>query len=159
MIHSVPNFPSQPRTGTESKKKKPSKNDDTDSSDESKYEIIKDDLPIGHYAYPKSGTIYGQSFLCISIDSNEIDAIANQLIFNQIISYKYNIPDSLKDKFSSLLNVTTNPKIKKPPYNNKIEFKSTGGEKFLSFAKTDKWQKGILILFYFFIFYCQFYHF
>ncbi|KAF7997726.1 hypothetical protein HCN44_009124 [Aphidius gifuensis] len=141
LIHSVPSFPSMPRTGTEKKKKNNTKEIIQDC--ENKKKNTTDDLPIGEYSYPNSGKVYGQSFLCISINSSEINFIANQLIYNQIITYKHNIPDKLKEKFTSLLNVTTRPKIKRPPYNNKGVFESTEGVKFTSFAKTDKWQKDL----------------
>lgn len=143
LIHSVPSFPPMPRTGTEKKK---NNNTKVMIQDYERNNNTTDDLPIGEYSYPNSGKVYGQSFLCISVKSSEINMIANQLIYNQIITYKHNIPDNLKEKFTSLLNVTTRPKIKRPPYNNKGVFESINGIKFTSFAKTDKWQKGIYYL-------------
>lgn len=48
------------------------------------------------YTYPLSGRSYGQSFLCISINSSEIERIGTQLLYNEPHVYDFKITDSLK---------------------------------------------------------------
>lgn len=49
-----------------------------------------------YYDYPKTGTIYGQSFLCISLNQNEMKKVGKQLRINEPTIYAKNIPDKLK---------------------------------------------------------------
>lgn len=48
------------------------------------------------YFYPKTGTVYGQSFLCISVNASEVDKIGQQLMFNEAIVYTAKISESLE---------------------------------------------------------------
>lgn len=48
------------------------------------------------YDYPKSGTIYGQSFLCLSLTGDQMAKVGKQLLFNEPHFYSSYIPDYLK---------------------------------------------------------------
>lgn len=50
----------------------------------------------GSYDYPKSGTVYGQSYLCISMDSSQLKFVGKQLIYNEPNFYSSQVPDKLK---------------------------------------------------------------
>lgn len=52
-------------------------------------------IETGAYGYPKSGTVYGQSFLCISFKANEMRSVGKQLKMNEPNFYSSQIPDSL----------------------------------------------------------------
>ncbi|XP_015113703.1 plancitoxin-1 [Diachasma alloeum] len=133
LVHSVPNYPPQPDTGVE-KKCKSSTTDDC-SFDSNAFLH-------GEYSYPSSGKNNGQSFLCISIGGAQMRGIAEQLIYNQIISYRYNVPRELP-QYSFLVNAAQRPRIKGPPYFRKEVLRTVGGSQFISFAKADKWQKDL----------------
>lgn len=49
----------------------------------------------GGYAYPNSGTVYGQSFLCISFKADEMRSIGKQLRMNEPNFYSSQVPDIL----------------------------------------------------------------
>jgi deoxyribonuclease-2 len=50
----------------------------------------------GNYDYPKTGTIYGQSFLCISFTGDQMGKVGKQLKFNEPHFYSSHVPEYLK---------------------------------------------------------------
>lgn len=50
----------------------------------------------GAYSYPKTGTVYGQSFLCLSMTGDQLAKVGKQLSFNEPHFYSSNIPNYLK---------------------------------------------------------------
>ncbi|XP_012152333.1 deoxyribonuclease II [Megachile rotundata] len=126
LIHSVPNFPPVPNTGIHTRIT--NKENVTNS---------------GKYNYPESGTFYGQSFLCISLDGDQLNVVGKQLMFNEIAAYAKNIPEKFSEQYPALKNATIRKHIKSPPYNNKAVLKSSGNVEFISYAKCEKWQKDI----------------
>jgi deoxyribonuclease-2 len=48
------------------------------------------------YDYPHTGTIYGQSFLCISFTAEQIDYVGKQLMYNEPHFYSSHVPEYLK---------------------------------------------------------------
>ncbi|CAK9810420.1 unnamed protein product [Anthophora plagiata] len=126
LIHSVPNFPPVPTAGEHTR-------------------LIKNEnISIaGKYDYPDSGTHYGQSFLCISLDSNQFDIVGKQLMYNEIPVYGRNIPESLGEQYPVLKNATNQKQIKNPPYAHKATINSSRSFQFTSFAKDGKWGKEL----------------
>lgn len=53
-------------------------------------------LEEGQYDYPKSGTIYGQSFICISFTGDQLGKVGNQLKLNEPHFYSSHVPKHLK---------------------------------------------------------------
>lgn len=137
LIHSVPYFPPEPNSGEEFRRRKTNK-----TADESENVTAKV-IPKGGYAYPSSGKVNGQSFLCISTNGANIDNIGKQLMYNQILVYRTNTPADLAGKYSVLADAAKQVRIKKAPFNNKVNLYSAKGMEFVSFAKGSKWQKGM----------------
>ncbi|KAI4483017.1 hypothetical protein M0804_008072 [Polistes exclamans] len=132
MIHSVPNFPPMPNLGTSSKRRIRTTTlavDDFSSNSE--------------YSYPSSGYVRGQSFLCISLKANQFNTVGRQLMYNQIIVYRKNLPAKLSNQYPDLTNAANQIRFKNPPYSNKEIIKSSTSLEFISFAKSDKWQKDL----------------
>ncbi|KOC65971.1 Plancitoxin-1 [Habropoda laboriosa] len=126
LIHSVPNFPPVPKAGLHTRPGK------------------KENITItGKYDYPESGTYYGQSFLCISLGSDQFDIVGKQLMYNEVAVYGKNIPETLGNQYPTLTNATNQKHIKNPPYNHKAIIKSLGSFEFTSFAKDGKWGKEL----------------
>lgn len=125
LIHSVPKFPPIPKSGVNKGRK-----------NENKVE------PDGRYSYPRSGMQYGQNFLCISTKDSGLDDIGTQLMYNQIIVYRYKIPGELSKKYPQLANAGRQKRIKQGPYNRVVAFQSDSGMNFTSFAKGSQWKKG-----------------
>ncbi|XP_015596769.1 plancitoxin-1 [Cephus cinctus] len=129
LIHSVPLFPSVPKDGVDLSK----------SSGKSEMDIPSE----GKYDYPTSGKHFGQTFLCISMNKDQFDVVGQQLMYNQIVPYRINLPETLKKQYSVLADAARKKRIKNPPYNHKVSIKSLEEIEFLSFAKSDKWQKDL----------------
>ncbi|KZC13284.1 PREDICTED: plancitoxin-1 [Dufourea novaeangliae] len=126
LIHSVPNYPPVPNGGELTRH---SKNGNTSIE--------------GRYSYPESGTIFGQSFLCVSLGGDQFDTVGEQLMYNEISVYAKNIPELLDKRYPMLRNATNQKRIKSPPYNHKAAIRSLGSVYFTSFAKGSKWQKDL----------------
>lgn len=48
------------------------------------------------YNYPNTGRMYGQSFLCISLNEDQMEKVGQQLIFNEVEVYASQVPEGLK---------------------------------------------------------------
>lgn len=77
------------------------------------------------------------------MDDDQFDVVGRQMMYNQIIAYWRNIPDAFAKSFPVLADAANQRRIRKAPYNNKEMLRSSSGVQFLSFAKSDKWQKGV----------------
>ncbi|KAG7197855.1 hypothetical protein KM043_001666 [Ampulex compressa] len=131
LIHSVPNFPPAPRAGEEVRKMR--------VDHYSRMANVSE----GEYDYPSSGHNFGQSFLCISLGADEFDTLGRQLMYNQIVVYKRNIPAKLGKRYPVLKKAALRKRIKDYPYNSKATLTSINSVEFISFAKSDKWQKDL----------------
>lgn len=76
------------------------------------------------------------------MEADQFDVIGRQLQLNEIFSYRMNLPERLADKYPSLMDAAQRRFAKKPPFNSVNTFTSMGGENFVSFAKSNKWNKG-----------------
>lgn len=135
LIHSVPGYPPIPRTGNNRSRRRSNQQPELPIADNANHTD-------GQYSYPSSGTNYGQSFMCISVKADQVDVIARQLMYNQIISYRKNLPSKLATEYPLFVNASNRIRIRDAPYNKKATIRSSGGAEFISFAKSDKWQKG-----------------
>ncbi|CRK97795.1 CLUMA_CG011174, isoform A [Clunio marinus] len=95
------------------------------------------------YSFPKSGEIYGQSFLCISLDGNQIDKVGKQLKYNEAHFYSSHVPEHLKTIYPSLVDALKMETIDVPPFYNIEMLESIGGTMFTSFAKSRKFKKEL----------------
>jgi len=129
LIHSVPKFPPLPNSGNDTRRGHVDENSIPGNRSE--------------YNYPSSGMTYGQSFLCISVNGDQFDSIGHQLIYNQIIVYRRNILATFATTFPVLTDAANQKRIRRAPFNSKTLLKSSGGVEFVSFAKSDKWQKDL----------------
>ncbi|KAK1117348.1 hypothetical protein K0M31_016719 [Melipona bicolor] len=126
LIHSVPNFPPVPKSGIQTRP------------------LNKENITIdGKYSYPESGTFYGQSFLCVSLGSDQFDIVGKQLLYNEIAVYAKNIPDIFGKQYPVLKNAINQKHVKTPPYNHKTVIRSLEMTEFTSFAKAGKWGKEL----------------
>lgn len=94
------------------------------------------------YSYPFSGRTYGQSFLCISVNSTQIDKIGKQLIYNEPDIY-LNVTENFSSIYPLLYSAVIGKRVKQPPYWNEETIISSGGVEFKSFAKNRHFQKEL----------------
>lgn len=98
--------------------------------------------PVGEdYDYPATGRIYAQSFLCISVASDQLDKIGRQLQYNELFIYSNRVPDHLE--FPSIAEALEMKSIKSEPFFNIESLQSRDGVEFTSFAKSKKFQKEL----------------
>nr|XP_022912812.1 plancitoxin-1 [Onthophagus taurus] len=95
------------------------------------------------YSYPQTGTIYGQSFLCISLNSKGLNEIGTQLLYNEPHIYAKNIPSDYLMTYPLLNDVINNVPIANPPWYNLKNITSIDGTVFTSFAKTRNFGKEL----------------
>ncbi|GLH10780.1 Uncharacterized protein GBIM_15677 [Gryllus bimaculatus] len=100
-------------------------------------------LPSLEFAYPPSGIKFGQSFLCISLKSSDIDKIGQQMRYNEPQIYSSNVPSKLENLYPNLVRAVAKSWIKTAPWNQMQELTSSEGISFQSFAKSKKFQKDL----------------
>lgn len=88
------------------------------------------------YSYPTSGRNFGQSVLCVTFNTENMNKVGLQLKYNQPDIYAYYIPYTLQMPLMYLTDVTKGILIDSPPWFNTQSLQSLSGTSFLSFAKT-----------------------
>ncbi|CAG2115740.1 unnamed protein product, partial [Medioppia subpectinata] len=86
------------------------------------------------YVYPSTGTMYGQTALCISIDINQIDKVFTQLLYMQSYVYQMNITPELAKQSTKI------DALKRKEWDSGkksvVSITSSGGIAFTSFSKS-----------------------
>lgn len=95
------------------------------------------------YAYPASGHRYGQTYMCITLNSSMINNIGLQLRYNNPHIHDYNFPDAMKDDFPNINELVKGKFIKDPPYRNLLEFTSLQLADYFSFSKGTKFANDL----------------
>lgn len=98
-----------------------------------------------NYIYPRTGAEYGQSFLCISLDTSNLNAVGTQLQYNQPEIYYQNIPNTLKSSLPALADAATNITIQKAPWFHSKTLVTKKGTEFVSFAKSKQFAKELYV--------------
>ncbi|ELU06802.1 hypothetical protein CAPTEDRAFT_171507 [Capitella teleta] len=88
------------------------------------------------YAYPETGKLFGQTFLCISLGNQNFNTIGLQLKYTYPFIYDYSLPDVFTKDNPNLSDVLKkHAHVTKAPYKNLVSFQSLAGQEFTSFAK------------------------
>ena len=96
------------------------------------------------YDYPHTGQMYGQTFLCISLNTpTSADQIGLQMMYNQPYLYSTNVPKWVEQKYPNLSKAAHKKYIRKSPFHSMVSIKSFAGLTFTSFAKTEKFGKDL----------------
>lgn len=98
---------------------------------------------INDYYYPETGMIYGQSFLCLSLSSEQIDLVGKQLIYNEPQIYETIFPQNLSTIYPNIQRLADGKRINNAPFWNEVDLKTLGGSTFKSFAKSSKFAKEL----------------
>lgn len=99
-------------------------------------------FPNESYAYPHTGQRYGQTAMCISMDSANLDTVGKQLTFNNPFLYSVYIPQWVK-QYPQMVKASEGHHVKKAPFFNTEIIKSKQGETFTSFAKFTDFGKDL----------------
>lgn len=95
------------------------------------------------YVFPRTGAVYGQSFLCISMNYDNLNIVGSQLLFNEPQIYSKNILSNLTAQLTQLVSAAQGNTINKPPWYNKADIFSFENTKFTSFAKSKNFGKEL----------------
>ncbi|XP_022120528.2 deoxyribonuclease-2-alpha [Pieris rapae] len=109
LVHSVPRFPPVP-----------------DSNG----------LNTSSYSYPTSGMKFGQSFLCVSVQTATLNQIGMQLKYNEPSIVYHRLPQEFENELPNLVDVIRNKTVDASPWYHIESFETLVGRKFLSFAKS-----------------------
>ncbi|VEN59183.1 unnamed protein product [Callosobruchus maculatus] len=95
------------------------------------------------YTFPRTGTVFGQSFLCITLDLKNLDIVGIQLQYNKPYIYNTNILAALKSALPNLVAAASNKTVSNPPWFHLANISSNDGISFLSFAKSKDFNKDL----------------
>ncbi|XP_045209857.2 plancitoxin-1-like [Mercenaria mercenaria] len=95
------------------------------------------------YSWPSSADIYGQSFLCISMETEgNVNEIGHQLLFNYPYIYDKNIP-SFASRYPNMTDALKGKHVTEEPWYRETKLTSTSGVVFHSFAKYSKFNADL----------------
>ncbi|KAK6196249.1 hypothetical protein SNE40_001509 [Patella caerulea] len=95
------------------------------------------------YTWPESATVYGQNFLCITINYTTIDKIGEQYLYNYPKFYDKCMPPQFTKHNPNMVKAFAGLHVKSPPWNNMAAFSSSGGTQFHSFAKFCNFERDL----------------
>jgi len=94
------------------------------------------------YAFPDNERIYGQNFICITLDISQMDDIGYQMFFTRPWVYDSNLPSSLQSWTTNLQSVLDGTYQKASNVSIR-RFPSKGRVAFVHLAKNSKWNDDI----------------
>ncbi|KAJ8039484.1 Plancitoxin-1 [Holothuria leucospilota] len=97
------------------------------------------------YQWPGNANTYGQSILCVSFKSPEMENIANQMLYNNPYVYSSNIPSKLKSIAPTFQKILKGEHVKSSPWFRKTRLQSRGGEDFTHYAKYRSFGKDLYV--------------
>ena len=79
------------------------------------------------YSYPHSGTVYGQSMLCITLSLEQFDTLGKHFQYTYPQYYNVSIPKDFRDEVPNLIiSAVQNQHVSKPPFVNTFNIVSKG---------------------------------
>jgi deoxyribonuclease-2 len=97
----------------------------------------------GNFSIPDSARIYGQSFLCVSVDAANLNIIASQLQYAKPQIYASHLPATTATYAPNLTALLNGTFITKIAASNVAPITTRGGQAFTSFNKNSKWGKDV----------------
>ena len=98
--------------------------------------------PNESYSYPHTGLHYGQTALCLSLGSDQLEVVGRQLGYNAPYIYQVNLP-AWVSQYPDMVKAASGKHVRRPPYFNTELLTTSGGEKFVTFAKYSDFGKDL----------------
>lgn len=95
------------------------------------------------YSYPQNGRMFGQTFLCISLNYSELNKIGKQLFYTFPQIYDSFWPGAWNKSNPDMTEVLNHTHVRETPWSHLSRLKSSAGQEFLSFAKYSKFNADI----------------
>jgi len=94
------------------------------------------------YAFPDNERIYGQNFICVTLDISQMNDIGYQMFFTRPWVYDSNLPSSFKSKTTNLQSVIDGT-YQKASNASIRQFPSKAHTSFVHMAKNVKWNDDL----------------
>lgn len=93
------------------------------------------------YRYPQTGQMYGQTFLCVSLNKENLNEVGNQLMVNWVYVYDHKLNGNFSTIYPNLSIVAQMKQIQ--TVQRKTVLTSVENVQFTSFAKSSKFKKDL----------------
>ena len=91
--------------------------------------------PTDGYSYPHSGHMYGQTYLCLTLPTDQVaNKVGTQLTYNHPYIYSTSTPDWLAD-YPKMMSAAQGRHIRKAPYFHVANIPTIAGVHVTTFAK------------------------
>jgi deoxyribonuclease-2 len=95
------------------------------------------------YSYPDSGTVFGQTFLCVTYGYQQFNVIGGQLLYNYPQIYDHNLPTDFIADNANVDKVMKGSRVESAPWNKSVRLLSAQKQEFISFAKFSNYQRDL----------------
>lgn len=98
------------------------------------------------FQYPDNAFVNGQSILCVTFRTRELNEICNQLLFSHPNIYAYGITDEVNEQLDNKAKTlfTNSPSfVRREPLTRTASLKSLGNKAFVSFAKDNQYKEDL----------------
>ncbi|XP_076352379.1 deoxyribonuclease II [Tachypleus tridentatus] len=95
------------------------------------------------YIYPDSGLLYGQTMLCVTVNSSMANTIGLQLRYSKPHIYGFRLSQNLRNIAPEMVRLVESKYINKPPWTSQKTIRSHKGTEFIHFNKHDKFDKDL----------------
>ena len=92
---------------------------------------------------PSNAVYFGQTFMCLSLSTDEFSTVGDHLLFTFPWNYDFRIPDWAATRFPSLDGTTKGKHVKKKPFVHLGAIKTLAGVNFQTYGKSGKWGQDL----------------
>lgn len=97
------------------------------------------------YQWVDNASPNGQSILCVSVNSSEMEKIANQMLFNYPNVYSSNLPPDKVGIAPTFQKVVNGVHVENPPWTHKVSLESCDRQNFTHYAKFNSFGKDLYL--------------
>jgi len=97
----------------------------------------------GSYSFPDSEKDYGQSFLCLSLDTYTMNTVGNAFILNRPYVYSSNLPSAISASVPSFAAVLNGHFNTSTPQANAVTMSTSGRNTFTVFSRNARWNADL----------------
>lgn len=95
------------------------------------------------YDYPDSGMVYGQSFMCITLNYKYLNSIGQQLGYTYPKIYDSKLPSAFEEENPQMAAALKGKHVTSSPWNNTVTLTTDSGIRCISFAKYSDFGKDL----------------
>jgi deoxyribonuclease-2 len=99
--------------------------------------------PSSQYSYPDNEKEYGQSFLCMTLDLDTMNTVAQAFLLNRPYVYSSNMPSSLINSVPYMAQVAQKQWIVNPATSNVSTINTVKGYSFTVFSRNAAWDQNL----------------